>query len=179
MGVTHYYKTNNPRVLAAWSQYCADKEEMFTQAKALAAKHNAQVMYRFDARGTSFAGLRLNDYRRRSDKGAWTIPDRTTGVSRPRKRGKDVDKALIASYAADSAKIHDAKLADVLTALGTNWEDLLFGGGYGFFSTGGALYCHTPCNLADATEIMATEYADAKARAKQEQEQRHETTPAA
>lgn len=159
------YKTTDQAVLAALAEFQAKRDALSEQARIIGAVFDGKPIFSCSVGDVSFAGLVLNNYQSREDKALWTTPDRDTKVSRPR-----------AARVAGVTKEEQAALRDlymrmlpatatfdaVWEAMGVNWGNLLFGGGYHLFELNGVLYFQSSAPVGEVmTEILGSEFNEA------------------
>lgn len=159
------YKTNDPAVLAALAAFVTKRDQLAEQARIIGATFDGKPIFSNSVGDVSFAGLVLNNYQSREDKALWTTPDRDTKVSRPRAVrvagvAKEAQAALRDLYMRmlPATATFDA----VWEAMGVNWGNLLFGGGYHLFELNGVLYFQSSAPVGEVmTEILGSEFNEA------------------
>lgn len=159
------YKTTDTSVLDAWNHHLEEKQQMNTEMKAFAAHFDAEAVLVRDIHGVHFHGLQLKNFNERSDADLWTKPSRDFSVSRPRAtcKGKaDELKALQEKYKSLKPAGNEASYEPIYNALGFNWGALFMQGGFSAFEVTGTLYVKTPIQVKNATEILSSEFSDAR-----------------
>jgi len=158
-----FYKTNAPNVMAAWA---AERQAVATLRVAVeefATKYGATGHTYSDP--VRFAGLRFNPPMPRD---LWRAPDRhglqcprTTPLKGATAETKAALKALNAEW---DLHVPDAQVDSkaLYAALGVSWGDFLFSG-LTLFEQGGWLYAETSAAMPCMTEILGSEYEQAKA----------------
>ena len=159
------YKTTDTSVLDAWNCHLEEKRQINADMKAFAAHFDAEAVLVRNIHGVRFHGLQLNGFNSRSDADLWTKPSRDFSVSRPRAtcKGKaDELKALQEKYKSLKPARDEASYEPIYNALGFNWGALFMQGGFSAFELTGTLYVKTPIQVKNATEILGSEFDDAK-----------------
>lgn len=159
-----FYKTTDQRVLDACSRHLEEKQQMNTEMKAFAAHFDAEAVLVRDINGIKFDGLKLKNFYERSDADLWTKPSRDFSVSRPRAtcKGKTAAlKALQEKYKSLMPICKEASFEPMFNALGFDWTSLFFGS-ISFFYLDGTFYLSASFAINDATEILGSEFDDAK-----------------
>ncbi len=163
-----FYKSSDAAVLSALAAYEAEVAIVAAAGKQFAAHFGGKPLTRGDLMGRRVAGLCFEPAK---DDPMWTKPDaKQAGMQRPRASVKGATKeqrAALAELSADwEARFPTVKadLAPVLTAMGSDWGNLIFCGFAMFRHDGGAVYVATSAPLAPCmVEILASEYSAAKA----------------
>jgi hypothetical protein len=164
--VTRYYRADTPDVREAWKIYAGECDQLFDQAKAMAALFPGAIpVYTGGIHGKNFYGLRFDPP---APLDIWTTPDREGRTQQPRGNSRKVtgpDKAdRVAEWARVRALYSEAKptirpnLDPVYRELGTNWGSLLFAG-FGMSEKDGVLYMATGAELGvPCVEITGGEF---------------------
>ena len=137
------YKTTDPAVLAALTEFQAKRDALAEKARIIGTVFDGKPIFSNSVGDVSFAGLVLNNYQAREDKALWTAPDREMRISRPRvTRVAGVTKEALAVLREQYVSMLPATVTfdAVWEAMGVNWGNLLFGGGYHLFELNGTLY---------------------------------------
>lgn len=167
---TRYYRITDVRVKEAWADYKTENYALDAQAAEFAAKFDgAHAVFAKDVHGRSFHGLRF-DVRQPTD--IWTVPNAKDGdVQRPRARISlprgSTDKAArqaeldrVTSIFAEGKPTVSPSLNSVYEAIGTDWGNIMFGGGFRLSEHSGELYVATGLFL-NAEEITGSAYIEA------------------
>jgi hypothetical protein len=163
-----FYKTNDSAVMGAVNAYFAKIEEIRAAGKAFADHFGGNLLVKHNIHGFEIGGLYFNPPIKPR---LWTAPDRSAmGRQRPRAsivRPTPEEKAALKALSEDWDKRfpkEKANLEPVLTAIGTDWGALMFGGGYAMHLHADYMYVTASVKLADCmVEILASEYQAAKA----------------
>lgn len=163
--MSNSYKTTDQAVLEALAEFQAKRDALAEQARIIGAVFDGKPIFSCSVGDFSFAGLVLNNYQTREDKALWTVPDRDTRVSRPiaaRVAGvtKEAQEVLREQYI--SMLPATATFYAVWEAMGVNWGNLLFCGGYHLFELNGVLYFQSSAPVGEVmTEILGSEFNEA------------------
>ena len=168
--LTRYYRADAPAVRDAWAQLQADRETVYAEADAFAARFDgATAVFTDGSSGLRFHGL-VFDPPMPTD--IWTTRMAKDGnVQRPRAagafRGRGGNRAN-AERAAELRRVHvlyndnlpraSAKLDQVFAELGTDWGTMWICGHH-LTARGGVVYLATSATLgAPCAEITAGEF---------------------
>lgn len=162
-----YYRFSQPAVLATAKSYIDDCGLLNEQISVLVKEFGGRSIVANNVHGRRFAGLVFSPAK---DAALWTKPDRQCmGTQRPRSKvpaaQRDALAELTERWTALQPTIHPS-LDALLTACGTDWGNLLFGG-FGYKLTDHAVCIATSLDLsASGEEITGGDY-EAAARAVQ------------
>lgn len=162
---TKYYKTNNASVLAAHHDFHQQVNGLREQANIWAAQFDAEPVYSVTTSHTMLVGLRLNNRTKRDDAVFWTNPIRGgSDCSWPRARMKKDHKlhkdelvALTEKYNSTMPVNRSISREHLLSAVGTDWGNVMFGG-LKYFKHDGFLYFATGAVLQGCAEILGSEF---------------------
>jgi hypothetical protein len=159
-----YYKTiEGSAANAAYLVVKQQSEIMKQQAKQFAELFDGEPLFSTSMTGREFAGIQLNNFENRPDNHLWTKPtSQNGGVSRPRAKPlcaahKKEQEALNNRYMQNTPAIKEASFKPLFESLGSDWGQMLFCG-ISFFEHERILYISTKAELANCTEILASEY---------------------
>jgi hypothetical protein len=177
-----YFKNTNPEALAAWDAQEQAKIKLRKESDALAEEFNGERLVSSAVERIAFYGIKLNNWHDRPDNILWTVPERGTGASWPRKSIKkrpEWTKKQFTEYKTQLEELkqrYDAMVKPspidrdpLWNAIGTSWGELLFAG-ISMFEHDGALFIKTDRQLEGCTEILGSEYDAAYAAMKSAEE---------
>lgn len=162
-----YYKTNDASALEAVDAYNKEANSIRAEGLKLAEYFGGKLLVNNSVYGFRVAGLQFDPPKSTV---LWTVPDWQTsaGKQRPRKTIAKATPELKAELKQIQEKYNElfpkreADFNIVLSALGTDWGELLFSG-LSYFLHDGYIYFGCSVKVADhMQEILASEYEAAK-----------------
>lgn len=163
-----YYKSTDPALLALCVQMKAEREELIRLSKEFAAQFDAKPVFQSSLHAVSLGGIKLNNYETRTDTAIWTKPHKESGISRPRagisKSMIDQLNKLHEDFNKPFEAIKPVSYEPLWSMIGTDWGNLMFGGGMKHFfdEDGKVAYFATGLTLTNCTEILGTEFESAE-----------------
>lgn len=166
---TCYYKTNDPKVLSAYTELVAKKSALVEASTTFAAQFSGDPIFSISTTRNEFAGIQPKNYADFPDKHLWTKPNSSRGGSiSPRNSvtGKENKQKLAELkqryYNERPAAMAPFDMDALFESIGTNWGNLMFSGAK-WVKAGDYFYVATSAKLADhMVEILGSEYTQAE-----------------
>lgn len=163
-----YYKYATPVALAAWEEYCRQKEELKRACESFCALFGGKPVYFRGAADDRFSGIKFSGEPYNGHE-LWTKPvARDSFVQHPRKRVpaalREKSEALHALWNEQRPELK-ADREPFYQALGLDWGNVVFSG-FHMVVRDGVIYVNTgatPKPEAGGVEILGSEYAAAAA----------------
>ncbi len=162
-----FYKSANDIVPTAWNEFKKSSDILLKEMQEFAAHFDAEPAIGFSVTGHRFHGFLLNNYETREDKELWRIPRKQNQmISNIRASVKDKIlkprlEVLQEKYSTLKPNLYQTCTDDLLTAMGTDWGNLLFSG-IAWKMRNNIFYVETSVKLNEnMTEILGSEYREA------------------
>lgn len=164
-----YYKTDDSAVLAALKTHNDECQVIRYAGKRFAKHFGGNLLVNNSIHGYRIAGLVFDPLK---DGRFWTFEDQKAGGEQhPRMniiKATPEEKVALATLNADWKAFFPTQKSDfspVMAAMGTDWENCAFNGGFAMFEHGGFVYATASVKLADCmVEILGSEYKAARER---------------
>ena len=162
-----YYKTDDLAVLAALKKHNDECGVIRDAGKAFARHFGGHLLVNNSIHGYRIAGLVFDP---RKDGRLWTLADQKAGGEQhPRMnitKATPDEKVALATLKADwKARFptENSDFSPVMKAMGTDWGNCAFNGGFAMFEHAHFVYATASVKLADCmVEILGSEYAAAR-----------------
>jgi hypothetical protein len=163
-----FYQTNDPDVLTSINKFMADRDILSNEGTSFAALFSAEKPIFYHSTPDCFFGGLI--FKPSKDDRFWTKPDRKDQTQRPRNKvpGMTAEEKvshdkLLEQWQSNFPKTHPSK-NEIYKSIGTDWGNVMFGGGLGFFVHNESVYIDTNVTLgSNVTEILGSEYKAARA----------------